>query len=225
MLKVEFHCHTSVSKDGYSTPGQLIAACRRKGIDRVVVTDHNQIAGALAARQIDPERVIVGEEIMTTRGELLAAFVKERIPARLEPLDAIRRLREQGAFISVSHPFDLRRNGAWGLRDLLEIAPLVDAIEVFNSRCMDDEPNRLAQGFAREHQLLGTAGSDAHIPWELGRGVMWLPEFTDPASLCRALESGRIEGKLSPGWVHLVSFGTRMAKQSGVLSTKSLTET
>ena len=87
LLRVEFHCHTIFSKDSLVTPDELVSVCRAKRIDRVVVTDHNTIAGALAAQEIDPELVIVGEEIMTQKGELLAAFVRrlrlERAATRL----------------------------------------------------------------------------------------------------------------------------------------------
>ena len=83
MRSVEFHCHTIYSKDSLTTPERLVKACRRKGIDRVVVTDHNTITGARAAQALDPELVIVGEEIKTTRGEILAAFVTEDVPAGL----------------------------------------------------------------------------------------------------------------------------------------------
>src|SRR5512134_3733459 len=133
---VEFHCHTIFSKDSLTRPEDLIKTCRRKGIDRVVVTDHNTIAGARAAQAMDPELVIVGEEIMTTRGEILAAFVREEIPRGLTPQETIRRLQEQEAFISVSHPFDRLRSGGWQEVNLLQILPQVDAIEVYNSRCM-----------------------------------------------------------------------------------------
>ena len=80
MVKVEFHCHTIYSKDSLMQPEVLVESCRQKGIDRVIITDHNEILGAQLAQQIDPQRVIVGEEIMTTRGEILAAFVTERVP-------------------------------------------------------------------------------------------------------------------------------------------------
>lgn len=211
-LRVEFHCHTMYSKDSLVRPRSLVQTCRRKGIDRVVVTDHNEIRGALHAQELAPELVIVGEEIMTTRGELLAAYVKELVPKGLEPREAIERLRAQGAFISVSHPFDSRRSGAWDLRDLKEITPLVDAIEVFNSRCMGPGPNRKALEFAQEYRLGGTAGSDAHVVSELGTATLRLPYFNDPASLRRALFSARVEGRLSPGWVHGLSFYARMWK-------------
>jgi len=72
MLITEFHCHTIHSPDCLTTPQTLVATCQRKGIDRVVVTDHNTIIGALKAKELDPERVIIGEEIMTTEGPLIA---------------------------------------------------------------------------------------------------------------------------------------------------------
>ena len=178
----------------------------------MIVTDHNQIEGALRAKEIDPERVIVGEEIMTTQGELLVAFVKELVPARLPPLEAIERLRAQGAFISVSHPFDWRRSGAWQTADLLAILPLVDAIETFNSRCMEDKPNQMAEALAREHHLLGTAGSDAHFQWELGRGNLIVPEFETPSALKASLSHAVPVTKRSPGWVHFLSTYAKIQK-------------
>lgn len=215
MLRVEFHCHTVYSKDSLTSPEALLAACRRKGIDRVVITDHNNIQGALAAQKLDPEMVIVGEEIKTEKGELLAAFVTEEVRRDLPPLEAIRRLREQGAFISVSHPFDRLRNGAWALPDLEEIAPLVDAIEVFNARCMQAEFNKLAQQFAQEHGLAGTAGSDAHVAFELGAAHLLLPEFTDAEGLRKALPGAQVVGRLSPWWVHFASMYARWRKTMG----------
>ena len=205
MLRTEFHCHTMYSKDSLTTPRALVDACRRKGIDRVIVTDHDNIRGGLAAHALDPERVIVGEEIMTTRGEILAAFVAEEIPPRLSPLETIRRLRNQGAFISVSHPFDAWRSGAWAEPDLLEIAPLVDAIEVFNSRCVSPAYNEQAMAFAQTHDLAGTVGSDAHAAFELGRSVLLLEPFADADGLRRVIRFATAKTLLSPPWIHLVS--------------------
>ena len=186
-LRTEFHCHTYYSKDSLTQPKKLVETCIKKGIDRVVVTDHNSIEGALQCYEIDPDRVIIGEEIMTTEGELLAAFVKEEIPPGLPPLDAITNLREQKAFISVSHPFDTHRSGHWDESNLLKILPYVDAIETFNSRCMLPRFNFRAQEFAVKHGVLGTYGSDAHAAFELGRGNLLLPPFHDAASLKESL--------------------------------------
>lgn len=212
-LSVEFHTHTNASKDSLTHPAGLVAAARRKGIDRLVVTDHNTIAGARAAQALDPQLVIVGEEILTTRGELLTAFVTEEVPWGLTPQETIARLRDQGAFISVSHPFDRMRSGAWKEADLLEILPLVDAIEVYNSRCMFPSFNREAQRFAERHDIAGTVGSDAHAAFEVGRSLMRLELFEDADGLRRVIRSGVPQVRWSPPWFHLASRYAAISKK------------
>jgi len=206
LLRTDFHTHTIFSKDSLTTPEKLIAACKRKGIDRVVVSDHNTIAGALRCKELDPERVIIGEEIMTTKGEILAAYVSEEVPAGLSPLETIERLRAQNAFISVSHPCDALRKGSWGYDALSEIIPYVDAIETFNARCMTPQSNWQAEEIARQNNLPGTHGSDGHTAFEIGRGTLLLPSFDDAESLKQALKnavSPRLT--LSSPFVHFTS--------------------
>lgn len=205
MLHVEFHCHTIFSKDSLTSPRTLVDICRLKRIDRVVVTDHNTIEGAQAAQALDPQRVIVGEEIMTTRGEILAAYVIDEIPAMLSPLETIERLRAQNAFISVSHPFDEWRSGGWKEEDLVEIISLVDAIEVYNSRCMSPAFNRRAGEFARQHNLAGTVGSDAHAAFELGRSLNLLEPFQGPDEMRQVIRKAAFQTRWSPPWFHLTS--------------------
>ena len=204
-MRLEFHSHTIYSKDSLTHPADLIAGARRKGIDRLVVTDHNTITGARAAQALDPELVIVGEEIKTTRGEILAAYVQEEVPPGLTPRETIHILKGQGAFISVSHPFDIYRGGHWDEADLLDILPDVDAIEVFNSRCWSPDFNKQAQKFAEEHNIPGTVGSDAHAPLELGRAVLLLEQFQGPDELRAVIRRGIPKVRWSSPWVHLIS--------------------
>lgn len=210
-LKVEFHCHTCYSKDSLVELEDLIATARRVGLDRVVVTDHNTIRGALKARELAPDLIIVGEEILTTQGELLAFFIEQEIPKMLEPEDAIERLRAQGAFISVSHPFDRRRYG-WAQADLERITPLVDAIEVFNSRCQVRILNRMALAYAEKHHLAGTVGSDAHTLNELGRSLLELLPFNSADELRQVLPQARAVTQLSSPFIHISSTYARMVK-------------
>jgi len=205
MLRVEFHCHTNASPDSLTRPEDLIAAARKRGIDKLIITDHNTIRGARAAQALDPELVIVGEEIMTTRGEILASFLTEEIPPQLSPSETIKRLKDQGAFISVSHPFDSLRPGGWEEKDLLEIIPFVDAIEVYNSRCLYPSFNRKARKFAEKHSLPGTVGSDAHAAFEVGRSVLLLDQFGGPDEMRKVIHQGVPQVKWSPPWFRLVS--------------------
>lgn len=205
MLRVEFHCHTIHSKDCLISLDRLLDTCRNKEIHRIVITDHNTIEGAVLAHRLDPKRVIVGEEIMTQTGELLATYVTEEIPPGLPPIEVISRLREQEAFITISHPFDRLRSGGWRLTDLIRISPLVDAIETFNARNMWPGSNPRAKKFADENHIPNIVGSDAHSHSEVGKATMVLPDFQDTGSLRQALYQARIKTSHSKPWVHLFS--------------------
>jgi hypothetical protein len=204
---------TRYSKDCLLAPPDLLRRCVLAGIDRVVVIDRNGIEGAHAARALDPERVIVGEEIMTTQGELLAAFLKSWVAPHLSPRETIARLRDQGAFVSVAHPFDRWRRRGWKEEDLTAIVPFVDAIEVYNSRCMRPADNRSALEFGERHNLAGTVGSDPHTAWELGRSVLLLPRCENADELRTIILEAPPQIRRSPPWIHLSSRYARWRKR------------
>ncbi len=208
LIKFETHCHSDRSKDSFNKLADLIRVAKKKNISRLAITDHNCIDGAIVAKEMSPELVIIGEEILTTKGELLAFFVKEAIPSGLSPMLAIEKLRDQNAFISVSHPFDHLRHG-WKIEDLKMISPFVDAIEIFNARSFSKEINEKAVQFAQENNLSGTVGSDAHTLPEVGKAVLSIPEFLDADSLRKVLpEAVGITNYSSP----LVRFGSSYAR-------------
>jgi len=197
------HAHSQASYDSRLKPVDIIAACRERGIDRLALTDHHSIHGALALRALAPDLVIVGEEVMTTQGELLAYFVEKEVPRGLPPLEAIARLKDQGAVISVPHPFDRWRSGAWREADLEAILPLVDAIEVFNSRCVFPADNARALAFAQHHHKLQTVGSDAHYRLELGHAVLKISQLPNsPAELLANLAQAELMCRPSSPFVH-----------------------
>lgn len=170
-----------------------------------MITDHETIEGALIARELAPDMVIVGEEIRTEEGEFLAAFVTEEVPRGLPVREAFERLVDQGAFISISHPFDKWRNGDWRPETLADLAPRLDAIEIFNARCMRSEFNRVATEYAQTYGLKGTVGSDAHSLREVGRATMLLPDFEDAAGLREALVEVQYDTTLSSPLIHFTS--------------------
>jgi hypothetical protein len=205
LITVELHCHTCYSSDSLMLPSRLLEVCKQRGIDRIAITDHNEFDGAVKSAEIDPDRVIRGEEIMTTQGELLAYYVEEWIPPNLSPEETIDRLRDQGAVISVAHPYDSIRGGSWREGDLDQILPLIDAIEVFNARTISSSPDKKAENVASAKGMLRTAGSDAHAYFEVGRTVMRLPNFNDAESFRLALASAEIIMRRSSPLVHLFS--------------------
>lgn len=207
---VELHAHTIYSKDCLIRLDHLPEICRQRGIDKLAITDHNTARGALQAARLYPMLIIPGEEIMTTAGEILAWYIREEVPSGLSPQETIARLRDQGAVIAVAHPFDRYRKGAWRLENLLEIVELVDAVEVFNARCLHAADNAQALAFAEQHGKLQTCGSDAHLPSEFGRAVLRTEPFANHAEGLRsALQQATRREVLSPYTVH---FGSTYAK-------------
>ena len=215
--QVELHSHTLWSKDCIVPFDAIIRMCQRRGVDRIAITDHNTADGALAMQKLAPDLVIVGEEIMTDRGEILGYFMRESIPAGLTPDETIHRLRDQGAVISVSHPFDRLRKGAWHEEDLLRIIDQVDAIEVFNSRCMFAEDNLKAQTFAEKHHLTGTVGSDAHTRIEYGRALNRMQPFEGASDFLYALRAGQQLNRYSSWFVHFNSKTAKWSKKLGLI--------
>jgi len=193
-VKVEFHCHTAVSMDSSNRIDRLLKIAHERGLDRLCITDHNTIAPALQAQSMDPQLVVVGEEIRTTEGELLAYFVTREVKPDQPPLKTIELLRQQNAFISVAHPFDARRHH-WSKATLDEILQYLDGFEIFNSRCFSAEANTQAGNFARDNHLTGLIGSDAHSLIEVGLASMYLPDFSSAEELKQALPQAQFNAQ------------------------------
>ena len=214
LWRVDLHTHTCYSPDSLSAPEALIAAARRRGLDKIAVTDHGTIRGALRLRELAPDLVIVGQEIKTTAGELIAYFVSEELPQGLSPAEAIRRLRRQGAVIGVSHPLDRLRREAMGLEALLSLLGQIDCLETFNARVLLPADNHRAALLAAQHGLPATAGSDSHHISEVGRAYVELPPFSDAGSFLESLRRGRVGGKLSGPLVHFLSTYAKLRRRS-----------
>jgi len=199
--------------DSLVSVDRYLNRCKKLGIDKIAITDHNEIKGAFKARKIAPDMVIVGEEIQTTRGELLGYFMKEWVPPGLDPKETIQRLRDQGAVISIPHPFDPFRSKDWEPGDLESLVPLVDAVESFNARCLENKSNLDAAFFAIKHGLLMTAGSDAHTLDELGAATLFMPDFNDGESFKLGLSQAEHLTELSPFYTHFFSSFAKIIKK------------
>ena len=216
MWNVDLHAHTIYSKDCLTHTAKIIEQARRIGLDKLAITEHNRLDGALAAKEMAPDLVIVGEEIMTTEGEVIAYFVEKEVPRGLSPTETLARLRDQGAIISIPHPLDSLRRSAMRLESVLAIIEEVDALEVLNARCVRTRDNDAAAALAKKFDKLVTAGSDAHTLFELGRCTMSMPPFEDNAvSFKKALQQATPQGAVSPFWPHLVSTYAKWHKKLG----------
>jgi predicted metal-dependent phosphoesterase TrpH len=212
-VKVDLHMHSYFSKDSLNSFDDIIKTCQRKGLDMICLTDHNTAEGALRLRDVSPLPVIVGEEVATTGGELLALFLEKTIPPGLSPLETIARIRDQNGVVAISHPADTIRREAMRSANVMAIIDRIDALEVFNSRCLLPRFNYNAQALARERGLPGVAGSDAHSLGEIGHAYVEMLAFSTRNEFLQNLPQAVIHGRLSLPWVHLTTTITKRLRR------------
>jgi predicted metal-dependent phosphoesterase TrpH len=194
-VRVDLHSHTMWSGDSTTTPDEIEAAVVASGIDVLCITDHHAVDGAHELARRLPCRVVVGEEVRTTTGELIGLFLVERLAAGSAAEVTAAGIRAQGGIVYVPHPFDpMRRNLAEGSLRQLVGAGLVDAIEARNAKTSLESLNRRAAEFAAEHGLAAGAGSDAHVPDAIGAAFVEMPDFDGPASFIEALHDAVVVG-------------------------------
>lgn len=212
MLKADFHIHTRYSMDCSTTLDQVIRACQKKNINCIAIADHGAIEGALQMKKIAPFQVIVAEEVLTTRGEIMGMFLQELVPSGLSLEESIRRIKEQGGLFCAQHPFDKFRKDALSADTMNEIADQIDLVEIFNARNPLLRSSHQAREFARDHQLPGCAGSDAHAFNEIGNAYVEMPEFKDKQEFLQALTRANIFGRRAGPWCHFHSLWARLRR-------------
>jgi predicted metal-dependent phosphoesterase TrpH len=167
---IDLHCHTSASFDCLASPASVVRAAARQGLTHLAITDHDTIDGALRARDAAPAglTVIVGEEVRTADGDLIALFLSAAVPPGLPARETIEAVRAQGGLVGIPHPFDKYRGSMLKEGRLEGIGQLVDWVEAYNARVVGGSGNERAADFARELGLPGVASSDAHSVLEVG---------------------------------------------------------
>lgn len=161
-MKFDLHIHSKYSKDSLLEPERILKIGKKKGLDGIAVTDHETIKGGLVASKIDKDFVIVGAEMRTEYGDVIGLFLNEEIKSN-KFIEVVEEIREQDGVVVLAHPF---RKGIKFPTDLLKY---VDLIEGFNARSRKED-NKRAYELATKFKKPMTAGSDAHLSFEIGKG-------------------------------------------------------
>lgn len=188
---LDLHIHSSVSYDSLASPEGLVRVAAERGLSHIALTDHERIDGALRARDVAPEglTVIVGEEVHTREGDLIALYLERAVPPGLPVLETVAAIHEQGGLAGIPHPFDRwRSSGLAGLPEerLATLLAEIDYLEAFNGRVPYAAANERAAALAAAHGLPGIASSDAHSLLEVGVAYTILPGPIDSAAELKA---------------------------------------
>jgi predicted metal-dependent phosphoesterase TrpH/glycosyltransferase involved in cell wall biosynthesis len=198
-IHVDLHMHTDHSPDCATPVDVLLATARDRGLGAIAITDHNEISGALAAREVAEEmggiKVIVAEEVKTAgQGEVIGLFLKEKIARGMTMENTIMEIRRQGGLVYVPHPFD-RLHSVPDYEHLLDIVEEIDILEVFNPRVALTSFNEEAERFAAKYRIVPGAGSDSHVAQGLGSVMIRVHDFEGPAEFLEAMRDADIVRK------------------------------
>ena len=188
-MRVDLHLHSDYSHDGQSTLEELIQRCAECGLDRIALTDHNTMEGALALSEMAPQLAIIGEEAKTREGEVIGLFITRRLPPYLPPEDVMDLVHEMGGLTYIPHPLD-RHRANFRMERIVELAARIDIIETYNAWC-EPEENQAAARLAADLGKVAATGSDAHASHELGRSWMEIEDYTSPQDFLEKLRQAR----------------------------------
>ncbi|HYH75683.1 MAG TPA: PHP domain-containing protein [Candidatus Saccharimonadales bacterium] len=172
-FNVDLHTHSGASPDGALTASQYRLMLQSGRLHCIAITDHNTIAFAQQLHAELGDCIIVGEEIMTTEGEIIGLFLTELVPPGLSAAEATARIRSQDGLVYVPHPFETHRKGL-SKATATAIAADVDIIEVYNGRALLQHRGVMARRWARSNGVVSAASSDSHGLHGWGRTYMSL---------------------------------------------------
>jgi predicted metal-dependent phosphoesterase TrpH len=219
------HLHTLYS-DGTASVRELLDWVERHtDLDLIAVTDHERIDGALRAAEIHAAGdysydMVVGEEITTRRGHLLALFVTERIPA-LRPLpETLERVHEQGGIAIAAHPLapltpSLGRRSLLRLHHDPDARHRLDGIEMLNPSAAGRarRPHRHALNEVME--LAAVGNSDAHVLEHVGTGWTWFDGASaDDYRRAIATRATKAEGEYWTHWHNVSVYGRQLVAKA-----------
>jgi hypothetical protein len=187
LLKIDLHVHTCHSTDAGTTPKEVVAYSKKRGLDGVAVTDHDTLKGALKLTNQEELLVIPGIEVTTSDGHVLALNVREKVLPKLTLSETIRRIHELGGIAVAAHPKTI----FGGIGQQITSSLGFDAIEVINSLAFPFFfSTYMSRKVALRLNLPQIAGSDAHYPSEIGFAYTIVDADPEVDEIMRAIRRG-----------------------------------
>jgi predicted metal-dependent phosphoesterase TrpH len=222
--RADLHIHTLAS-DGTAGVAEILEHVERETqLDVIAITDHERIDAAVAARSMARDRglrfdVVVGEEVTTLGGHLLALWIEEPVKPFRTLRSSIAAVHDQGGIAIPAHPlvpYPLCAQG-FMLRRLLADEPRFrpDAIEAFNPTTLGKPWHQRVVRFAQEHDLARVGNSDAHDLDSIGVGYTTFPGH-DGAALRAAIDARATQhhGTFHPTGSQIGTFRKQLRKYS-----------
>jgi predicted metal-dependent phosphoesterase TrpH len=190
-IKADLHVHTTYSNDSLITPKDLIYYAKKRGLNAVAVTDHNELDGAYKIAKETDFLVIPGMEVSSRDGHIVALNVSELIPRGLSAPETVLRIHRAGGVAIACHPYAYFKGSLEG-----NVCETFDAIEIINARAFPFKRNvKKATETADRLNLSRVAGTDAHYGPQIGYGYTVIE--AEEASV-EAIAKAIVEGHCQP---------------------------
>jgi len=184
----DIHVHSTAS-DGMASVAEILEFVAERGdLDIIAVTDHGEISGGyeaqeLAAKHNYPFEVIVGMEINTREGHLLALFLEKPVANNQHLTDTIAAVHAQGGLCIAPHPMSpfsesLNHKDIDTIMRAGDPGIYFDGIETLNATIMGSISNHRAKKINEKYKLAETGGSDAHFLISISSGLTLFPGRT-----------------------------------------------
>jgi len=215
MFKVDLHTHSEASPDGGISPEQYARALETEKLDYIAVTDHDRIDFALGLQKALGDKIIVGEEITTTQGEIIGLYLKHPIGPGMNARDTAQEIHNQGGLVYIPHPFETVRKGI-PIDVLDSISDLVDIVEVHNGRALAQNFGIKAATWAKLNGKPGASSSDAHGYRGLGHSYSIISESPSRGSLVGNIRMTSLAHRRAPLYTLLYPKLNRLSKKVGI---------
>jgi len=193
MFYYDLHCHTSLSKDSPADLRQTIHLAKERGLTGIAVTDHNKTYQG--ATEMDGIEIIPGNEITVKGGgHLLAYFIREEISLGEEIITVIGKIKKEGGYAVLAHPFRKGPHSWINLKEEKEVEKvleLIDGLESGNGSDSEEE-RELTRKLAQKTGLIECAGSDLHIPGQVGFSFVAVKERLNSQNFKRVMKEAKI---------------------------------
>ena len=192
-LKIDLHVHTCYSDDATSSLEEIIFYAKKKDLDGIAITDHDNIKGAKRALKLASERelmIIPGIEVTTLQGHVLGLNITTFIPQNLDLIETVDKIHEAGGIAIAAHPIVFIKSH---IKPRIALVSNLDGVEVINSSAFPFFlSTRLSQALAERLKLPQTAGSDAHHASEIGTAYTMVKADSDIDEIVEAIRNGAV---------------------------------
>jgi predicted metal-dependent phosphoesterase TrpH len=183
--KADLHIHSTYSDGIDSIPKILEFVEHQTDLDLIAIADHDDVRGAHEARELTARRgyraqVIMGTEITTRQGHLLALFVERDFPMLKTLRASIEAVYEVGGMVIAPHPlFKLTASiSEKALLDVQASATPFHGIETFTPSVGGRITREAVAAHHARVNLPEFGSSDAHALSMIGLGYTYFPGST-----------------------------------------------